>query len=430
MDSNKGIIHAMIKRLSKSGRRAQSGQVIVLMAFGMMALLAVLGLAIDGGRLYFLERDAQNASDAAVLAATYALCTNGDPVPAGVTAASLNGFVTNGTTMSVAVNNPPSQTVNSPLPPASFAEVIITAEIPSYFIHLVYGGDLAVTTYALGHCIPGWDAANDGGAIMAINSQGCSCQNPCSVTVSDNDIYGNLRCNGEVQSQGSDHNIEGYVDYLCNFNANNLVLDPATDNPSLLSEPFEVPEFYHIEDYRPGGQYYEAAAAAGDLWAFTGGGNHQINLNRADQRTRFAAGGLIYSDGNLQILGSGTHTANITIVSEGSINISANTNLSAHPAYSTPGSNPSQVGGLLMFSAVDGGGCNSSSNYSITYSATSIIWEGIIYAPKANVDFSNSRSYGRGAIIADTVSISGSDNEIHYDPSFLPPLPPSIQLEQ
>lgn len=429
MNRKEGFIHSLIRRLSLSGRRAQSGQVIILMAFGMIALLAVLGLAIDGGRLFFLERDAQNASDAAVMAATYALCTGGNPVTAGLAAAMENGFTNDGTT-TVTVNNPPSRTVPSSAPQTSFAEVIITDEIPSYFIHLVYGGDLAVSTYALGHCIPGWDAANDGGAIMAINSRGCSCQNACSVTVSDNDIFGNMRCNGEVQSQGSDHDLQGYIDYMCNYNANNMVLTPSTNNPNRLTERFEVPEFYHIEDYRPGGLYFQKAQADGMLWYFPGTGNHSINLNRAAERTRFAQGGLIYSEGNLQILGSGTHTATITIVSEGSINISANTNLTAHPAYSTPGSQPTPVGGLLMFTAVDGGGCNKNSNVSITYSSTSTVWQGVIYAPKANVDFSNSRSFGRGAIIADTVSISGSDNEIHYDPSLLPPLPPSIQLEE
>ncbi|GAB4573834.1 MAG: hypothetical protein Kow0077_17470 [Anaerolineae bacterium] len=412
----------------KRSRAAQSGQVIILMAFGMIALLAVLGLAIDGGRLYFLERDAQNATDAAAVAATYALCTNGDPVTAGTNAALENGFFTDGSSMTVTINNPPTRPLQSSSDPNTFAEVIITTEIPSYFIHLVYGGDLTVSTYALGHCIPGWDPFNDGGAIVSINSEGCSCQNPCSVTTSDNDIFGNVRCNGEVKSQGSDHEINGNVDYMCNYSANNMTLNPSTNNPTLLPERFEVPEFYDINDFRPGGYYYNLAQANGDLWAFTGGGNHKINLNRAAERARFAAGGLIYSDGNLQILGSGTHTSTVTIVSEGSINISSDTNLTAHPDYSNPGGDG--VGHLLMFTAVDGGGCNKNNNVSITYSSTRTVWSGIIYAPKANVDFSNSRSYGEGAIIADTISISGSDNEIHYRPIYLPPQPPSIQLEE
>ncbi len=54
----------------------ESGQAIVLVALLMVALLAGAGLAIDGGGLYFLYRDARNATDSAALAAAYTLCTN------------------------------------------------------------------------------------------------------------------------------------------------------------------------------------------------------------------------------------------------------------------------------------------------------------------------------------------------------------------
>jgi len=56
----------------------ESGQAIVLVALVMVALLAATGMAVDGGGLYFLYRDAQNATDSAALAAAYTLCTNPD----------------------------------------------------------------------------------------------------------------------------------------------------------------------------------------------------------------------------------------------------------------------------------------------------------------------------------------------------------------
>ncbi|MCU0520056.1 MAG: pilus assembly protein TadG-related protein [Anaerolineae bacterium] len=46
----------------------QEGQAIVIMVFAVIALAALVGLAIDGGRLYTLRRQAQNAADAAALA--------------------------------------------------------------------------------------------------------------------------------------------------------------------------------------------------------------------------------------------------------------------------------------------------------------------------------------------------------------------------
>jgi hypothetical protein len=54
-------------------RRHESGQVIVLFAIGLLGLLAMLGVVIDGGTLYLQRRTAQNAADAAALAGARAL---------------------------------------------------------------------------------------------------------------------------------------------------------------------------------------------------------------------------------------------------------------------------------------------------------------------------------------------------------------------
>jgi len=48
--------------------RSERGQVLVLLTFGMIALLGIAALAIDGGMLYADRRIAQNAADASVMA--------------------------------------------------------------------------------------------------------------------------------------------------------------------------------------------------------------------------------------------------------------------------------------------------------------------------------------------------------------------------
>lgn len=50
--------------------KKESGQAVVLVAIALVALLALTGLAIDGGQLFALRRSAQNAADAAALAGT------------------------------------------------------------------------------------------------------------------------------------------------------------------------------------------------------------------------------------------------------------------------------------------------------------------------------------------------------------------------
>ena len=53
---------------------AHSGQAIILIGIAAVGLLAVTGLAIDGGRLLYLRREAQTAADAAAIAAARSLC--------------------------------------------------------------------------------------------------------------------------------------------------------------------------------------------------------------------------------------------------------------------------------------------------------------------------------------------------------------------
>ncbi len=48
--------------------KEEKGQAVVLVAIALVALLALTGLAIDGGQLLALRRSTQNAADAAALA--------------------------------------------------------------------------------------------------------------------------------------------------------------------------------------------------------------------------------------------------------------------------------------------------------------------------------------------------------------------------
>jgi Flp pilus assembly protein TadG len=56
--------------MKKRSVHTEHGQALIIMVFGMIALLAVAGLAIDGGTAFMERRHAQNAADAAALAGT------------------------------------------------------------------------------------------------------------------------------------------------------------------------------------------------------------------------------------------------------------------------------------------------------------------------------------------------------------------------
>ncbi len=91
------------------GLRQEQGQLLVVSAFVIVALLAFTGLVIDVGFLYAEHRQAQNAADEAALAATYELFYGGSVADATTTAlayADENGF-DNVNDNTVTVNIPP-----------------------------------------------------------------------------------------------------------------------------------------------------------------------------------------------------------------------------------------------------------------------------------------------------------------------------------
>ena len=106
-------VHLMGQRQQKP-HDLRMGQVIVIIAAASVALVAILGLSIDGGRLILLHREQQNVSDAATLASTLALCSGGTEsqiIAAGESAAAANGYVHGRT-------KPPSSSIPTPIRPS------------------------------------------------------------------------------------------------------------------------------------------------------------------------------------------------------------------------------------------------------------------------------------------------------------------------
>jgi hypothetical protein len=202
------------------------GQAIILVAISMIALLAIVGLAIDGGRLLLLKRNSQNANDAAVLAATFALCTGGTEtqiVNAGLSAAAANGF-TNGEESTTVTVDPDPAGLDEDICSECTVEVIITRDIEPYFIQLVYSGPLEVTTRAVGSCKPNSvpieiDSDGDGipdseepqlAAFWGGALPGACNQPAVDLAGSDMIIKGNLHSNSELDM--NPNNQAGNVD--------------------------------------------------------------------------------------------------------------------------------------------------------------------------------------------------------------------------
>jgi Flp pilus assembly protein TadG len=123
-----------------TSRRSPRGQVLVIFALALVAIVAGVGLVIDGGFAFAQRRSEQNAADLAALAGANALLNGKDATAAALTAAEENGYEdgVGGTEVDVAVT-------------ATTVQVDVLAPHSNYFAGVVGQPtwDVSVTATAL-----------------------------------------------------------------------------------------------------------------------------------------------------------------------------------------------------------------------------------------------------------------------------------------
>jgi Flp pilus assembly protein TadG len=92
------------------GRRRERGQVLVIFALGLVAIVAMVGLVLDGGDTFVRKRDQQNVADQAAMAAGYSYMMNNYSAASASSAAwstaAANGYtnLANGVSISVTLD--------------------------------------------------------------------------------------------------------------------------------------------------------------------------------------------------------------------------------------------------------------------------------------------------------------------------------------
>jgi len=169
--------------------------VVPLVAVSLVAILSVVAVVIDGGLLMANRRQAQNAADAAALAAAIDLYLNypknkgqdasGTAVASALATASDNG-VTNGQNgASVWVNIPPKTGPYRGLP--GHAEVVLTTQQPRFFSAIFGNGSLPIYARAVSR---GKWAPKSAGLIILdpTGSNDLTTTNQANITVVGGDI--------------------------------------------------------------------------------------------------------------------------------------------------------------------------------------------------------------------------------------------------
>jgi Flp pilus assembly protein TadG len=150
------------RRWRRTGRR---GAVLVLFAIFLVFLIGMVGLVVDGALLTATHRQAQNAADAAALAAALDRMKGRTMQDATTTATSFvqtyNGF-----------SNAPAPAVNSPPSTGAYAgrsdyvEVIVTAPVQTYLVHVL---GVNQNRQVRARAVAGYEAHSAGEGVMVLN---------------------------------------------------------------------------------------------------------------------------------------------------------------------------------------------------------------------------------------------------------------------
>ena len=146
----------------------ESGQILVLVMLLIVALIGMVGLAVDGGRLYSARRSAQSAADNAAMAGAFAICSEADAVSAAQSVAVQNGYSDADPNVSVVVDSPPQTGAHTGQ--AGYVEVIINSQEQPGFIQVLYSGAWEVAARAVAKCTQNSPAPlGDGNGLIVLN---------------------------------------------------------------------------------------------------------------------------------------------------------------------------------------------------------------------------------------------------------------------
>jgi hypothetical protein len=370
----------------RTGHSTEKGQALILVVFGIVALLGFTALAIDGGMLYADRRHAQSAADAASLAGGGAAALYMDNH--GVKFSNWNcggSALTNAasTARTTAINRAASNDYTIDMDISDHHGVVtqcgvdtgagypdkyldihtqFTAQTETAFAHLLFAGSLMNTVEAITRVRPRQSLAF-GYAIVALNPDACQGQQNGAtfhgnalVSVTGGGIFSNgcLRGNG-----GPSVTVYGApINYVVN----------QTGNAAFTPQPQQVPNRI------PPDNYTIPAPDCNDPNAYNMSGNQLLGASPL-------APGLYCISGDLRINGNDSlYGSGVTVVMlNGELRINGN----AEVQLSAPGSSPDPtpaVPNIVIYAPP-----SNTNDLQINGNSTSF-FTGTILAPGSNID--------------------------------------------
>ncbi len=375
----------------------ERGTVVIWVAASLLGIIGIAALAIDGGNVYRERGHLQNAADHAAMAAAWDHCTGGlDPVAVGVAQAAANGYVHDGVDVSVVVQ-----------PDGGYWRATIGAGNDAYLSQLLGRSNLATSATALAQCTA---TSGHGYAIFA-GSRTCG-DETLDWSGSDTTVDGDVHSNHQVKVGGSGNSVNGDATRVSSGGTAGGISWDTTGTAR------DWPVNYDILDFLPNsaggnGSVQAATLAAGDAYAYVSG---KLVLDDYANASGVVPDG-VYVSGQEFDVGDSDLSGKVTLVAaptssnrdKGTIAISGS-NQTFTPYWN----------GLLAFSD---GRKNDNAEHSdncdfpaVKMSGSNSYWEGIVYAPRGQIEFSgSSNSSINGSLIGYSVKLNGSSLNIAYE---------------
>ena len=153
-------------------RFTERGQTLLMMVFALIGLVGLTGLAIDGGNAFSDRRQAQNAADAAALAAAMAKANNNaDYINVGYARSASNDYQDDAL-HDVTIVSPPTSGFYAGN--SEYVQVTIRSTVETYFASIVGMDTVTNLVEAVSRGRPAFTApAFAGNAVVATNPYGC-----------------------------------------------------------------------------------------------------------------------------------------------------------------------------------------------------------------------------------------------------------------
>lgn len=162
---------------------SERGQVMLLICVGIFALMGMIAVVADFSFLQHQKNMMQTAADSAAMAGAEEL-NYGDEVAAGKADASSNGYIDGQSSVTVAINNPPTSGPHASN--TAYVEAIVSKPEPTYFLSTIGINTMTVSVRAVAYegSGPNCIYVMDPTASSALSGSGsASIQSGCGVMV-------------------------------------------------------------------------------------------------------------------------------------------------------------------------------------------------------------------------------------------------------